>query len=60
MKAKKVRAAFLESGASDVYFEDSIEILVNRGDELDEQAVKSFLEENEVEFTALTEASEVP
>ncbi len=41
----------LDSGASDVYFEDSIEILVDEGGELDLDAVKAALEEQEVEFT---------
>jgi len=46
----------MESGASDVYFEDSIEILVGAGETLELDAIEAFLREKEIEFTTLAPA----
>ena len=40
-----------------MYFEDSIEILVDEGETLDEEAVKAFLDEAEIEFSSFELAS---
>ena len=54
MTAAKVREALIEkTGALDVYFEDTIEILMPDDDPLPEEAVKAVLTEAEVAFSRI-------
>ena len=42
-----------KTGALDVYFEDTIEILMPNGEPLSEQAVRAVLTESKVEFSRI-------
>ena len=54
MTAAKVRAALIEkTGALDVYFEDTIEILMPDEAPLREEVVKAVLTESKVEFSRI-------
>ena len=54
MTAAKVRAALIEkTGALDVYFEDSIEILMPEGKPLSEEDVRAVLTGAEVAFSRI-------
>ena len=54
MTAGKVRVALIEkTGALDVYFEDTIEILMPHEEPLREEAVRAVLDEAKVEFSRI-------
>lgn len=58
MTAAKVRGALIEqTGALDVYFEKTIEILMPDEKPLSEETVKSILVEAEVAFTRIQKSS---
>lgn len=58
MTAAKVRAALIEkTGALDVYFEDTIEILMPDEGPLREDAVRAVLAESKVEFSRIEKSS---
>ena len=56
MTAAKVRGALIEkAGALDVYFEDTIEILMPDEEPLREEVVRAILTEAKVEFSRIEE-----
>jgi len=56
--AAKVREALIEkTGALDVYFEDTIEILMPDEQPLREEAVRTILAESQVEFSRIQKSS---
>jgi hypothetical protein len=56
--AAKVRAALMEkTGALDVYFEDTIEILMPDEEPLREEVVKAVLAESEVQFSRIEKST---
>lgn len=58
MTAAKVRAALIQqTGALDVYFEKTIEILMPDEKPLSEEKVKSILGASEVEFSKIQKSS---
>lgn len=58
MTAAKVREALMkETGALDVYFEDTIEILMPREEPLREEAVKAVLTEAKIEFSRIEKSA---
>ena len=58
MTAAKVREALIEkTGALDVYFEDTIEILMPDEEPLHEEAVRAVLTESKVEFSRIEKSS---
>ena len=58
MTAAKVRAALIEkTGALDVYFEETIEILMRDEVPLLEEAVRAVLTESEVEFSRIEKSA---
>jgi len=46
-----------KAGALDVYFEDTIEILMPQGEPLREEAVKAVLMESEVQFSRIDQGA---
>ena len=58
MTAAKVRVALIEkTGALDVYFEDTIEILMLDEEPLREEAVRAVLTESKVEFSRIEKSA---
>ena len=58
MTAAKVREALIEkTGALDVYFEDTIEILMPDEVPLPEEAVRAVLTESKVEFSRIEKSA---